>query len=141
MKISRIIYTIVSWLFVAGVLAQVFFVGMTVVARQWSWENHISLGHMLGGPLFIMLVTVYLGRFPRRMKWLTWLLFAVYFVQADVIIFMRQSVPVLSAFHPVLALVDFALGVALARQAMGIVRAGQTAALAVPMPTDGLPTD
>lgn len=116
-NVPRTIYRIAAWLFVAGVLAQVFLAGMVVVAAQWGWDRHIGLGHALGLPLLVMLVSAYAGRLPRAMKWRTWLLFLVYFVQADVIIFLRGSAPLISAFHPVLALVDFALGLALARQA------------------------
>lgn len=116
-KGSRFVYLVAAWLFVTGVLVQVFLAGMVVVALQMGWENHAGLGHMLGLPLLLMLLTVYLGRFPRSMKGMTWLLFLVYVVQADVIIFMRDSLPIVSAFHPVLALVDFALGLKLATAA------------------------
>ena len=125
MRLSRTIYAVAAWLFVAGVATQVFFAGMAAVARQWSWENHTGFGHLLAAPLLVMLVTVYLGRLPGRMKRLTWLLFAVYILQADVLIFLRASVPVLSALHPVLALVDFALGLVLAREATAAARAGE----------------
>ena len=120
MRLSRTIYAVAAWLFVAGVATQVFFAGMAAVARQWSWENHTGFGHLLAAPLLVMLVTVYLGRLPGRMKRLTWLLFGVYILQADVLIFMRASAPMLSALHPVLALLDFALGFALARQATAV---------------------
>jgi heme A synthase len=69
-----------------------------------------------------MLIAAYLGRLPRNMKWLTWLLFGVYVIQADVIIFMRDSIPFVSAFHPVLALVDFALAAILVYQAWTLVQ-------------------
>lgn len=130
MKVARTLYTLFAWLFVAGVMTQVFFAGMAVVAGRWSWANHISLGHLLAAPLLVMLVTMYVGKMPGRMKRLTWLLFLVYLLQADVLIFLRATAPALSALHPVLALVDFALGVALAWQAMAVVRAGEP--LAVP---------
>ena len=109
MKVSRTLYMLFAWLFVAGVMTQVFFAGMTVVAGRWPWTNHAGLGHFLGLPLLIMLVTMYAGKLPGRMKRLTWLLFLVYVLQADVLIFLRVSAPVLAAFHPVLALVDFAV--------------------------------
>ena len=125
MKTSRRIYLVFAWLFVIGVVVQVFFAGMTVVAGRWPWANHVSLGHTLALPLLVMLITMYVGKLPGQMKRLTWLLFAVYVVQADVLIFMRASAPVLSALHPVLALIDFALGFALARQATSIVRSGE----------------
>jgi hypothetical protein len=124
MKGFRMAYAVMAWLFLVGVAVQVFFAGMAVVARQWPWTNHINLGHALAGPLLIMLVTMYLGKLPGRMKRLTWLLLGIYVLQADVLIFMRAVVPALSALHPVLALADFALGLALARQAMPLVRSG-----------------
>lgn len=122
-KISQYVYLVFAALFLVGVAAQVFLAGMVVVALKMGWNNHITLGHSLGFPLLIMLITVYLGGFPRRMKWLTWLQFLVYIIQADVIIFMRQSLPVVSAFHPVLALVDFALASYLAYQAWKVIKA------------------
>ncbi len=126
MKASRRIYLIFAWLFVVGVVVQVFFAGMPVVAGRGPWANHVTLGHLLAAPLLAMLIAMYVGKLPGRMKRLTWLLFAVYVLQADVLIFMRASAPVLSALHPVSALVDFALGLALARQATAIVRVGET---------------
>ena len=125
MKVSRTLYRLFAWLFVVGVATQVFFAGMTVVERQWPWNNHANLGHSLALPLLVMLVTMYLGKLPGRMKRLTWLLFAIYLLQADVLIFLRASAPLLSALHPVLALADFALGLSLARQASAIDRIGE----------------
>jgi len=122
MKGFRVAYAVFAWVFVAGVLVQVFLAGMVVVARQMGWDNHIGLGHTLSLPLIVMLITAYLGRLPGSMKRLTWLLFGVYVLQADILIFLRVSVPILSALHPVLALVDFALGLILAQQAVALVR-------------------
>jgi len=119
---SRIVYLVTSSLFLIGVTVQVFLAGMVVVALQMGWANHRDLGQTLALPLLIMLITAYLGRLPRSMKWLTWLLFAVYLIQADVIIFLRASMPVVSAFHPVLSLVDFVLATILAYQTWILVR-------------------
>ena len=83
-KISRFIYFGAAWLFVAGVVVQVFLAGMTVVALRMGWDSHIGLGHGLAFPLLLMLVTMYLGRQPGSLKRLTWLLFVAYFFQADV---------------------------------------------------------
>lgn len=121
-KISQIIYLAASSLFLIGVTLQVFLAGMVVVALQMGWADHRDLGHTLALPLVVMLVTAYLGRLPRSMKWLTWLIFGVYVIQADVIIFMRASMPFVSAFHPVLALVDFVLATFLVYQAWILVR-------------------
>lgn len=121
-KVSRTIYLVSSSLFLIGVTLQVFLAGMVVVALQMGWSNHRDLGHSLALPLLVMLISAYLGRLPKNMKWLTWLLFVVYVIQADVLIFMRASLPVASAFHPVLALVDCVLAVMLVYQAWGLVR-------------------
>ena len=121
-KISRSAYLVASWLFLAGVSAQVFLAGMVVVAGKIGWANHRDLGHALALPLLVMLLTAYLGRMPRAVKGMTWLLFTVYIIQADVLIFMRGSAPIASAFHPVLALVDFALALTLARCAWSLAR-------------------
>jgi hypothetical protein len=121
-KISRYIYLVFAWLFLAGVVTQVFLAGMVVVATQMPWNAHIGLGHTLALPLLLMLVSMYLGRMPVPLKQLTWALFGVYVLQADVVIFLRTQAPVISALHPVLALVDFALGLTLARRAWLLLR-------------------
>lgn len=117
-RVSRFVYLGAAWLFVAGVAAQVFLAGMVVVAGRMGWDVHRGLGHTLAAPLLFMLVSMYLGRLPGSLKRLTWLLIAAYVLQADVVIFLRGQAPVISAFHPVFALVDFALGLTLARRAL-----------------------
>jgi membrane-bound metal-dependent hydrolase YbcI (DUF457 family) len=126
-KISRNVYLIACSLFLVGVALQVFLAGMVVVALRMGWSNHRDLGHSLALPILVMLITAYLGKLPRRMKWFTWLLFAIYIIQADVLIFLRTSMPVVSAFHPVLALVDFSLAVLLTYQSWKLVREGRQA--------------
>lgn len=137
-KISRYVYLLAAWLFVVGVMAQVFLAGMVVVAVALPWDPHIILGHSLAGPLLFMLISMYLGKLPGQVKWLTWLLFGVYVLQADVLIFLRVQAPVLSAFHPVMALVDFALGLALARRAWALARNRLAAPGIQPNPSSSL---
>ena len=122
-RISRTVYLLASSLFLVGVALQVFLAGMVVVALRMGWSNHRDLGHSLALPLLVMLVTAYLGKLSRGMKWFTWLLFAAYIIQADVLIFMRTSMPVAAAFHPVLALVDFSLAALLIYKTLELVRA------------------
>lgn len=118
----RIVFLVFAALFLVGVIIQVYLAGMVVVAGQIGWDNHISLGHTLGLPLLVMLIAAYVGRLPGRVKLLNWLLLGVYILQADIVIFMRGSAPLVSAIHPVLALVDFALGLMLVRGAWFAVR-------------------
>ena len=120
MKAFRVVYAILSWLFVASVLLQVFLAGMVVVARQISWDYHRVFGVLIWLSLILLIVAAYLAGLPRRMKGLTWLLFGVLTVQ---ILFLvtRGSIPALSALHPVMALVDFVLGLYLARMATKVM--------------------
>jgi hypothetical protein len=50
-RIARFVYTVAAWLFVAGVVAQVFLAGMVVVAGRSGWDGHTGLGHALAVPL------------------------------------------------------------------------------------------
>jgi hypothetical protein len=118
----RVIYLAFATLFLVGVVVQVYLTGMVVVAGVITWADHVNFGHMLGAPVVILLLSAYLGRIPKRMKLLSWLLFGVYFLQADVVIFMRGSAPLISALHPVLALIDFALALSLVRGAFSLAR-------------------
>ena len=113
-RYSRGVYLVFVWLFIIGVLVQVFLAGMVVVSRQLGWIPHTTLGHLLSFPLVVMLVTMYLGQLPGPMKRLTWLLFVVYLLQADVLIFMRDSVPLLAV--PSCRSGDFWLGVTSIRE-------------------------
>ena len=125
-RIARWVYLAFAWLFVVAVVTQVFLAGMVVVAQKISWSYHANLGHMVGLPILFMLMSMYLGRLPGSVKKWTWALFVVFLLQAEVLIFLRVQAPVLSAFHPVLALVDFALGLTLARRAWPLARHTQT---------------
>ena len=107
--IAKWIYALSALAFLAGVVAQVFLAGLAVVARTSGWDLHVVLGHGLGLFLLLMLISMFPARLPVPVRWLSFLLFAVYFVQADVVIFMRDSAPYLAALHPVFALVDFLL--------------------------------
>jgi len=121
MRIARTVYWLFAWMFILGVTVQVFLAGMVVVAREMGWNAHRDIGHFLAAPLLVMLICAYVGRLPTAMKGMTWLLVIAYLLQADVVIFMREAAPLVSAFHPVIALVDFTLGLALARRARGLL--------------------
>jgi hypothetical protein len=123
-KISRFVYLVSAWLFVVGVLVQVFLAGMVVVAFQIGWNDHRTLGSVLGLLLVVMIILQYLGGLPKSLKRMTWALFGVYLLQV-ILISLRGLVPVISAFHPVLALVDFVMGLALGRSAWQLVHEEQ----------------
>ncbi len=131
-RISRYLYLVVAWLFVLGILGQVYLVGLSLLGGRPSWDDHIGLGHMIGGFALLMIIFGYLGRLPRSMKWLTWLNFGIYFLIADIVIFMRDSAPKVAALHPVLAIILFPVAGTLAIRIWLIVRAPQAETVAVP---------
>jgi hypothetical protein len=118
----QVVYAAVSSLFLIGVLYQVYLTGLIVVTGKSAWRSHVEFGHALSLPLLVMLLTMYLSRMPRRIKRYTWILFGIYVLQADVVIILRSLLPSVAALHPVLALVDFALGWRLTRESWGTVR-------------------
>ena len=121
-RISRYAYATVAWLFALGILTQVFLIGLSLLGGQPSWQAHIGLGHSLSILALLMVILAYIGRLPRPMKPFTWLNLAIYILLADVVIFMRQSVPLVAAFHPVLAVLLFAVNGFLAVRAWQLVR-------------------
>jgi membrane-bound metal-dependent hydrolase YbcI (DUF457 family) len=122
-KWIRILYVIVAWLFPAAILIQVFLVGLSLFTGQAYWSTHRDVGHSLAVLPLLLVILAYLGRLPRSEKLLIWLLFGVYLVQAEVFAAIRDSVPLLAAFHPVLALVLFALAILIALRSRTVVQA------------------
>ncbi|MBZ0318806.1 MAG: DUF6220 domain-containing protein [Anaerolineae bacterium] len=121
-NISRYLYTAAAWIFVVGILTQVFMIGLSLLGGRPSWQIHIGLGHWLGIAPLLMVVLVYAGRLPRPMKPFTLLVFAIYVLLADVVIFMRGSAPIIAALHPVLAMLLFGVAGFLAIRAWRLVR-------------------
>jgi hypothetical protein len=124
--VSRYVYTIAAWLFVVGILTQVFLVGLSLLGGQPGWQTHIGLGHNLGILALLMVVLAYTGQLPRPMKRFTWLNFAIYILLADVVIFMRELAPLVAALHPVLAVLLFGVTASLALRAWRLVREART---------------
>lgn len=139
-KIGRYGYLVSVWLLCVGILAQIYLVGLSLLGGRPSWDDHIGLGHSLGGLALLMLIFVYLGSFPRSLKWLTWLNFAVYFLIADVVIFMTDSAPYVASLHPVLAVTLFAIAITLAVRSWFFVRAPQAIRTAVTPNESAIPS-
>lgn len=128
-RLSRYVYAAAAWLFVAGILAQVFLIGLSLLGGRSGWQTHIELGHGLSFVALLMVILAYMGRLPRPMKPITWLNLATYILLADVVIFMRGSAPIIAALHPVLAVLLFGVAGFLAMRAWRLVREVRTALL------------
>jgi hypothetical protein len=137
-RLSRYAYVGATWLFVAGILMQVFLIGLSLLGGRPSWQTHVGLGHGLAGLVLLMIVLAYMGRLPRRMKSLTWLAFAIYVLLADIVIFMRASAPLVAALHPVLAVLLFGVSGHLALRAWRLVREPANLAAISPIAVEAL---
>jgi|SRR5581483_2030127 len=118
----RLIYLVVAWLFPVAILVQVLFVGLSLFTGQSYWDTHIEFGHTIGILPILLVILGYLGRLPRWTIILTWLALGTYLVQAEVFAVIRADAPFFAAFHPVLALVLFALAVIIALRARTMIR-------------------
>src|SRR5690606_39302478 len=102
-RAARYGYLGMATLFLVGIVAQVFFIGLSLLGRRPSWGEHSALGHMLLLPVLFMVILAYLGRMKRPVKSLTWLTFLNYLLLVTAV-FLRWSVPVVAAVEPVLAI-------------------------------------
>ena len=113
---SRRLYTIAAWLFFSGIVVQVFLAGLALFTpRTSSWENHVGFGYLVGYVLLPLIVFAFVGRLPRSIKLQMGLLFLLYIVQLT-LIYLRDSVPIISALHPVNAMLLFWFSLRHARQ-------------------------
>jgi len=119
----RMLYLIVSWLFPVAILFQVFLVGLSLFTTQPYWDMHIGFGHSIVLLPALQVLLAYLGKIPSPAKGLTWLSLGLTLIQTEVFAMIRTAVPTLAAFHPVLALVLFALALTIAWRARAVVRA------------------
>ena len=122
-KWIRMLYLIVAWLFPVAILFQVFLVGLSLFTTQPYWDMHIGFGHSIVLLPALQVLLAYLGKIPPPAKSLTWLSLGLCLIQTEVFAMIRTAVPTLAAFHPVLALVLFALALIVALRAARAVRA------------------
>ena len=118
----RVCYVAAAWLFVAGVQGQAFLAGLALFVGPGTWASHRELGHSIAILPLLLLLLAWRGRLPRPAVRQAALLFGVYVVQAELFAAVRRQIPTLAALHPVLALLLFTVGVAVARHAWSTLR-------------------
>jgi Family of unknown function (DUF6220) len=123
-KWIRMLYVIDAWLFPVAIVVQVFFVGLSLFTGHDFWSIQITFGHSIALLPLLLVSLAYLERLPSAAKRLVWLVLGVYLIQAEVFAAIRADIPLLAAFHPVLALVLFALALIIALRAPTVLRAG-----------------
>lgn len=97
-------------LFSTCIVVQVFFAGLAIMVSTSFIGTHKAFGYLVIWFPLVLLLLGLLGHLPRQINWLTALLMVLSFLQ-PVLIKVPQAIglPVLSALHPVNALVIFTL--------------------------------
>jgi hypothetical protein len=110
-RLVRIGYAVLSSVFIACVLVQVFFAGMGAFGADWSW--HLTFAHFLGLPPLLMAPMAFVGRLSWGSRLLPLGLLVLIGVQYA---FANAAVPA-AALHPVNALLILLLSLLTARLA------------------------
>jgi hypothetical protein len=117
---TRYAYAALAWAFVAGILVQVFFIGLGLFVKPQNFDLHVNFGWLLHlGPLPI-LVAAALAR-AGRTRILQAAALAVAFFFVPILAAIRADAPLAAAFHPVGALLGFWLATVVARGATSLV--------------------
>lgn len=118
---ARYLYLALVWIYVAGLLLQVFLIGSALFSAAHDFEPHIGLGWILHLVPVLLLIVAAIARVGSRLLWWTTALLVVQFIQ-PILATLRTDAPAVAAFHPVLALIIFWLAVTIGMQAWRLVR-------------------
>ena len=67
-NVARWSLVIAGWLYAVGVVLQVFCIGMVFLAGQGQWlEVHRTIGHSVGLPAIVALLSAVVARLPRQL--------------------------------------------------------------------------
>lgn len=111
------------WLFVVGLLFQLFTVGMAVFVDPSWWTHHVLFSYVIGTLAFILLLIALFGRFPKEIWSLTGLINILFFVQGSSanLSLISPALSLGTAFHPVNALLLFWAAIAIAQKTQRMV--------------------
>jgi plastocyanin len=124
---ARRFYLGFAALFWVGVIAQAFLAGAGLFLGGSWMRGHSALGHLLTSPLpllpLLMLMLSFAGRLPKADRWWCALLLILATLQ-PVVLYLRGVLPLLSALHPVNAMLLFVLPLFLIGRARRAARQG-----------------
>lgn len=118
---ARYLYAVLAWAFVAGLVVQVFFIGLGLFAGSENTELHVTLGWILHLVPILILVVAAVARAGRRQILLAAGLAVTVFI-VPILATLRADMPVAAALHPVGALLAFVLAIMVAQGATRLVR-------------------
>jgi hypothetical protein len=117
-RIARPIHLVVAWLFVVGLLVQVFLAGMGVFDSFRMFATHRDFGYALTAVPVVLIVTSLVGGFGR-MEAIAAAVMLGQFILQSVLVFQGDSTPAIAALHPVNGFLILLIAVWLALDAWG----------------------
>ena len=118
---ARYAYLGLAWAFLAGVVVQVFLIGLALFVGRESFATHRDVGYIVQLVPLLALVAAGVARAGRTRILHAAALTAVV-IAFPLLPLFRDSTPVIAAFHPVGALVAFWLGIIVVRDATATLR-------------------
>jgi Family of unknown function (DUF6220) len=122
-SVARTVYPVLAWLFVAGLLVQVFLAGRGVFDNPALFATHVDFGYLLEIVPILLLVVGLVAGVGRRLTTYTVVAFLLFLLQS-VLVALRDSSPTIAAFHPVNGFLILLLAIVIAREAWLTRRAG-----------------
>ncbi|MEO8510497.1 MAG: DUF6220 domain-containing protein [Chloroflexota bacterium] len=118
---ARYAFVGLAWLFLVGIVVQVFFIGLALFAGSENLESHVTLGWILHMIPIVILIAAALARPGRRTVLLAAALAVTVFI-VPILATLRDSSDVIAALHPVGALLAFYLAVLVAVASLAPLR-------------------
>ena len=126
-RIARPIHLVLAWLFVIGLLVQVFLAGMGVFSGASAFATHRDFGYLLTMVPVLLIVTALVGRFGRWHAIAAAVMVGQFILQS-ILVFQRDLVPAIAALHPVNGFVILLIAVWVARDTGRVWRASAESA-------------
>ena len=118
---ARYAYVALAWAFVAGVIVQVFFIGLGLFVGRENLALHVNFGWLLHlGPLPVLVAAAFARAGRTQIMQTAALAILVFFV--PILAAVRTDLPFVAAFHPVGAVLAFWLATVVARGAAALPR-------------------
>jgi hypothetical protein len=126
-RVARYAFAVLALAFAAGIVLQVFFIGLGLFVGSENLALHREFGWILHlAPLPVAVAAALAGAGRTRILQAVALVVVVWIV--PILAAVRADLPMVAAFHPVGALLAFVLSLVVARGSLELLREGDPAA-------------
>ena len=126
-RAARYAFVVLALAFAAGIVLQVFFIGLGLFAGSENLVLHTTFGWILHlAPLLVLIAAALAGAGRTRILQAVALVVVVWIV--PILAAVRADLPEIAALHPVGALLAFVLSLVVARGSLELVRDADPAA-------------